>query len=186
MLETLATLDRQLFYFINVTCANSVTDVIMPQITSDWNLRIVYALIMVMLLYKGGRRCRWLVVGSIVTLAISDLASSTLIKPLIGRPRPCHILNDIHLLVNCGSGFSMPSSHAASAFGQCVFWSLAFSKYRWALLIVAFLIAISRVFVGVHYPGDIIVGGVLGAFVGSAVLGIQRRIVAGLDLSLGR
>lgn len=177
MFETLATLDRQLFYFINVTCANPVTDVIMPQITADWNLRIAYVLILALILWKGKRESRWLALGSIVVLAISDITSSALIKPLIGRLRPCHLLTDIHLLVNCGAGLSMPSSHAASAFGQGVFWSMAFPRFRWCLFIVAFLVAISRVFVGVHYPGDIVVGGLVGALVGGAVYTVQRRLL---------
>jgi undecaprenyl-diphosphatase len=177
MLETLATLDRQLFYFINVTCANPVTDVIMPQITSDWNLRIAYGLIIILLFWKGNRERRWLVVGSIVTLVISDLTSSALIKPLVGRPRPCHTLNDIHLLVNCGTGLSMPSSHAANAFAQWMFWSSTVPKFRWHLFVVAFLIAISRAFVGVHYPGDILIGGLVGALVGGVVYAVEHRLL---------
>jgi undecaprenyl-diphosphatase len=177
MLETLATFDRQVFHFINVTCANSVTDLLMPQITSDLNLRIAYLLALLLILWKGNREWRWLVLGSIIALALSDLASSALIKPLVERPRPCHTLTDIHLLVNCGGGFSLPSSHAANAFAQWVFWSQAAPKFRWYLFTVAFLVAISRVFVGVHYPGDIIVGGLVGAVIGGVVyLGVHRLL----------
>lgn len=179
MLETLITLDRQVFYFINVTCANLLTDLIMPQITSDLNLRVAFVLAMILILWKGNREWRWLVLGSVIALALSDLTSSTLIKPLVGRPRPCHTLTDIHLLVNCGAGLSFPSSHAANAFGQWVFWSqVAAPKYRYYLFIIAFLVAISRVFVGVHYPGDIIVGALVGSVVGAVVYAIARRVLS--------
>ncbi len=178
MLETLTIFDRQLFHFINVTCANPVTDVIMPQITSDLNLRIAFGLIIVLLFWKGTRERRWLVVGSIVALAISDLTSSSLVKPLVERPRPCHNLTDINLLVNCGAGFSMPSSHAANAFAQWMFWSATVPKLRWHLFVVACLVAISRLFVGVHYPGDILIGGLIGILVGGIVYAVERQLLS--------
>ena len=55
MLEFLLTLDRQIFYFVNVGCANPITDLIMPAITSDWVLRIAYAVTMIVLMWKGNR-----------------------------------------------------------------------------------------------------------------------------------
>ena len=177
MLETLASIDRQLFYFLNVTCANGLTDLAMPQITSDWNLRIGYAIVMILILWKGNRKSRWLVLGSVIALAVSDLTASALIKPLAGRPRPCHTLTDIHLLVNCGAGLSMPSSHAANAFAQWAFWSQFATKYRWPLLVIAFLVAVSRVFVGVHYPGDVLIGSLVGLLVGALVYAIENRLL---------
>jgi membrane-associated phospholipid phosphatase len=177
MLEALISLDQQVFHFINTGLANPVTDFIMPILTSDWNLRIAYAAIMLLILWNGNKERRWLVVFSIAALVVTDLVSSSLIKPLVARPRPCHVLTDIHLLVNCGAGFSMPSSHAANSFGQALFWGMAYRPLRWYLFVVAFLIAISRAFVGVHYPGDILAGTIVGGLLGYAVYLAAARLV---------
>ncbi len=166
MLEQLATLDQTLFLFFNVQMANQVTDLLMPIVTSDWLLRVLYGLAVILMLWKGDRKLRWLVVMSALTLLFTDQLSAGILKPLIGRPRPCHIMESIHLLVPCGSGKSMPSSHAANAFGQALLFSLHYPKVRWHLLALATVIAVSRVFVGVHYPGDILGGMILGGLIG--------------------
>jgi undecaprenyl-diphosphatase len=177
MIDWLSQVDLALFQFLNSACANAVTDLVMPQITSDWNLRIGYATVMLMVLWKGPKGRRWQVIGSILVLAASDLIASSVFKPLFERPRPCQTLTDVHLLVNCGAGFSMPSSHAANAFGQLAFWVTFAPRLKWTLFVVAFLVAVSRVFVGVHYPGDVLVGSLVGGVIGclSAIL-LQRLL----------
>jgi undecaprenyl-diphosphatase len=175
MLDVLHHLDQAVFLFLNVELANPVFDVIMPVITSDSFLRFSFGVALVLLLWKGPSRTRWLVLYSLLTLGVTDQLSSHLLKPLIGRARPCQVLGTIHLLVVCGGGKAMPSSHAANAFGQAMLFALAFPRARVYLLVAAGLIAISRVFVGVHYPGDVIVGSVLGCLCGAAVFYIFTR-----------
>lgn len=169
MLESLASLDQALFIFFNVTLANPVTDLVMPIATSDLYLRILYGAAMILLLVKGSPRLRWLVLFSVVVLVFTDQLASSFLKPLIARPRPCHVLGDIHLLVGCGGGKSMPSSHAANAFGQAALFSLCVRRIKWYLWAFAAVVAMSRVFVGVHYPGDILAGALLGVGVGVGV-----------------
>ncbi|MEA3297411.1 MAG: phosphatase PAP2 family protein [candidate division Zixibacteria bacterium] len=166
MLEYLNTIDRTLFEFINIQLANSVTDFIMPIITSDNLLRVLYGFAMVLILIYGNRRLRWLVLFSVVALTLTDQISSQFLKNLIERPRPCHILEEINLLVGCGGGFAMPSSHAANAFGQACLFSMCIKELKYYIYAFASLIAVSRIFVGVHYPGDIIVGAVVGCLIG--------------------
>ena len=177
MAEFLAHLDQQLFHLINVSWANPVTDLVMPILTSDWVLRIGYALIMITILWRGTKEKRWLVLFSLIVLAATDLVVNSWLKPTFERIRPCHTLTDIHLLVNCGAGFSMPSSHAANSFGQAVFWGLIARRWQWPLLILALLIALSRVFVGVHYPADITIGALIGTTIGLVVQLIAMRIL---------
>ena len=181
MLEFLSEIDTALFLFLNITLANPVTDLIMPVITSDWLLRIMYASAVVLLLIFGNARLRWVVLFSILVLAVTDQASAGLLKPMIGRLRPCHVLENINLLVNCGGGKSMPSSHAANAFGQAVLFSMMYRRWAWPLLVFAALVALSRVLVGVHYPFDILVGAFIGAAFGylgvwSALKYLERRL----------
>lgn len=162
MIDWLNNCDQAFFLFLNRTLANPISDLIMPVVTSDDLLRIVYALAMILLLCKGDRRLRWLVLFSAMALVVTDQLSSHLLKPLFERVRPCHVLDNINLLVGCGGGYAMPSSHAANAFGQAALFSFCTRQLRWYLWIFAGMVAISRVFVGVHYPGDILVGAALG------------------------
>ncbi|HOD65756.1 MAG TPA: phosphatase PAP2 family protein [candidate division Zixibacteria bacterium] len=168
MLETLNAVDRALFLFVNMTLANPVTDLLMPVVTSDVLLRVGYGAAMVILLLRGDARVRRVVLFSAAALVLTDQLSSAVLKPLIARPRPCQALTDIHLLVACGGGKAMPSSHAANAFGQAALFALAAPRWRWLLLALAAVIALSRVFVGVHYVGDVAVGTLLGAAIGTA------------------
>ncbi|MEK7774572.1 MAG: phosphatase PAP2 family protein [Candidatus Zixiibacteriota bacterium] len=176
MLESLQAIDLTLFRFINDTLANPVTDFIMPIITSDWNLRIIYAVAMILLLWRGSKETRWIVGFSIVAMLIADQLASGFLKELIKRERPCQTLDAVHLLVNCGSGKSMPSSHATNAFAQAAFFCVSFRKHGWWLFLFAALVAISRVFVGVHYPADILVGALLGSMVGVAIAWLNSAL----------
>ena len=175
MLEYLTGIDRALFLFINVYLANPVTDVIMPVVTSDMLLRVMYGAGVAILLWRGDRRLRWLVLFSAMALLLTDQLSSNLLKELIARPRPCHELSQYYLLVDCGAGFSLPSTHAANVFGQAALFSYHVRAARRYLILFASLVALSRIFVGVHYPLDVLAGGMLGFFVGSAAAVTFKR-----------
>lgn len=177
MLDTLKDLDTVLFLLFNVGLANPVTDFIMPIITSDKILRAGYFVTMILLLWRGNTKVRWIVLASAIVLAFSDQLSSHLLKPMIGRIRPCHVLDDINLLVGCGGGLSMPSSHAANAFGQAMLFGYHFPRVRSYLFVLALLIASSRVFVGVHYPGDVLGGLIVGIFCGLFVALIFDKVL---------
>ncbi len=171
MLEFIAWLgaiDRSVFYFINTTLANPLTDFIMPLVTLDLHIKIFYGVCLAVILWKGDRRLRFAVVFSLIAVALTDQISSSVLKPLLVRPRPCHLMQ-VHLLVDCGAGFSMPSSHAANLFGQAYLFKTVAPRSSKYLIPLATIIALSRIFVGVHYPADILVGASLGTLVGYAV-----------------
>jgi undecaprenyl-diphosphatase len=107
---------------------------------------------------------------------LTDQVSSIFLKDWIGRIRPCATLSGVHLLVACGAGKSMPSSHAANCFGQAALFGLLYVQARWPLVIFASLVALSRVFVGVHYPGDVLVGTMVGLMIGLIVAWVFRRL----------
>lgn len=169
MVEFLSNLDVAVFFFINQSLANPVTDFIMPVVTSDNVLRVGYAVVMILVLIKGEAKLRWMVLFSLLTILIADQFTAGFVKNIFDRLRPCHALDQINLLVGCGSGYSMPSAHAANAFAQASLWSRQVPGIRTCLYSLATLIALSRVFVGVHYPSDILVGAAIGTAIGLLV-----------------
>ncbi len=175
----LVEIDTAVFIFINSTIANPVTDFIMPLITLDLHLKIFYGVCLAVILWKGDRRLWFAVLFSLITVTICDQLSSTVLKPLIERPRPCWGPSwdmEVRLLVNCGAGFSMPSSHAANLFGQAYFFRTVAPSSTKYLIPLAILVALSRVFVGVHYPADILFGAAVGTLSGYGVGYIFVRI----------
>lgn len=176
MRELLVRLDQELFFAINRGAQNPVTDLVMPVITNDWLLRIMLGAGILLMLIKGNSKMRWYAIGGLLLVALVDQTSSKLLKPLIDRPRPCHELEAINLLVNCGAGKSMPSSHAANTFAVAGYFSSLFSGWSLPLVLFAAGVALSRVFVGVHYPGDILVGGLLGLVIGRLFAHLVARL----------
>lgn len=121
----------------------------------------------------------------IITLLIllSDQTSVHLFKNVFMRLRPCHnpdIANLVHVVDGCGGQYGFVSSHATNTFALAVFIGVLFKKhYNWLLpsmLIWAAVVSYSRVYVGVHYPGDILGGAVLGVIIANLVLWLLRLI----------
>ncbi len=173
MLDFLNLADIKVFHFINTSLSNPVFDLIMPFLTDLNKQRIVLVIVAVLLLWmliRGNRSVRLAAVLLIVTIIISDQLNSSVIKFWLTRPRPCHVFHDIHLLVSCGSGYSFPSSHAVNNFAGALILAYFFPRAKWWFFGFAAIVAFSRVYVGVHYPSDVIGGGVIGFVVGGFVL----------------
>jgi undecaprenyl-diphosphatase len=174
VIDWLYSLDLALYFFLNRTLATPLGDTLWPLIT-DYDkqlpVRIVLLAVWLWLLIRGGKRGRTAALLLVPLLVISDQLSSSVIKSFVGRMRPCHALplDQIHLLVGCG-GLSFPSSHAVNNFGVATMFSLYYPKARAWLYAWASLVAISRVFVGVHYPSDVLGGAVIGMCVGWLVV----------------
>lgn len=109
----------------------------------------------------------------LLVILICDHLSSSILKPMIARLRPCNnsdIFESVNLLVHCGTGFSFPSSHATNHFGLSVF--LYFGVVResrplaYLLLIWATLVCFAQIYVGLHFPLDVFIGGLLGSLIG--------------------
>jgi len=93
-----------------------------------------------------------------------------MIKDVVARPRPFLTLTDVHCLIGKGGSFSMPSSHAANWFAATMIAAVYYRRSLWFMVPLALLVSYSRVYNGVHYPGDVLAGALLGAGFAGAVL----------------
>src|SRR6185436_16484549 len=91
-------------------------------------------------------------------------------KHAVGRPRPFLALDDLHVLLGRGKSFGMPSAHAANMFAATMVLFLYYRRSLWFMLPLALLVSYSRIYTGMHYPGDVLAGIILGS--GYAVAGV--------------
>jgi len=178
MADILYSLDKSVFYFFNHSLHNSVLDVVMVFLTRTDTLhfRIFYGVAWLALMVKGGRRGRTIAILLIPVIAASDQLSSSVIKHLVSRMRPCFTLHDVSLLVPCGSGMSFPSSHAVNNFAAATLFSFYYRRWSWAFVTYASLVALSRPYVGVHYPSDAIGGAAIGILICFVILFLWTSI----------
>lgn len=168
MLDILDQYDRKLFLFLN-QFHNSFFDRVMNQITDRFFWIPLYVLLVVFLVVLF-RKKSWLVIIMLVCAVVSsDVMTSRLCKPLFKRLRPCHepeIAAMVHVVKGCGGMYGFASSHAANTFALAFFlFLLLFKRFKWIALFLcwATIVSCSRIYVGVHYPGDIIGGALIGA-----------------------
>ena len=171
-------LDTELFLFLNKLHADWL-DPIMIFISGKitW---LPFYLVLLFLVIKNYKKQSILIIISVILLIIcSDQISSSVFKPIFERPRPCHneAIKDLVYLPtgHCGGVYGFISSHACNAFALAVFITHILKKYynkiAWVMFIWASLVAYSRIYMGVHYPGDTVVGAAVGILIGF-VLGI--------------
>lgn len=163
LFEPLFEFDRWLFYLINKGGQNALFDAVMPFITDFSNFAIPLAAVWLALLIFGGRKGRVAAIVVAVTFALTDSTSSRIIKPLVGRERPCVALEDVRLVMGMKNTLSFPSTHAANIFGAATVLTIFYRRWAAAFFAVAACVGYSRIYVGVHYPSDVIGGAVMGA-----------------------
>ena len=173
MLDQLINIDKMIFYFFNRVIANKFFDFLMPIITNEniWAFPIICGLIYLIL--KDGRRAQITVIILIVSCGLADYSSASILKPFFERLRPSHeMLDGIRILMGKGGKYGFVSSHAANIFAAAVVLSYFYPKSKKMFFTIASMVAFSRVYIGVHYPGDIIFGGLLGYGLAWAVLSL--------------
>lgn len=128
---------------------------------------------------------------TILCFAITDFTSASILKPYFSRLRPCHnkeLSSIMNKLVDCGGENSFPSSHASNHFGLAAFWYNAVFlqiKRRWNWLwIWAILIGYAQIYVGKHYPFDILAGAVIGLIAGLFCFYIYLKIINRKKISI--
>ena len=174
MLEFLNTIDTKIFLFLN-GINNPFFDQIMWFITKKESWFPLYLLLIGFIIYKYKKRS-WIIIPCIILLiALADQISTNLFKDVFKRFRPSRVdeLKDvIHLLHGKRGGkYGFVSSHATNAFAAATFLSYLFRNkiFTYSIFSWAIIVAYSRVYSGVHYPGDIFCGALLGIIIGILV-----------------
>lgn len=165
--------DMWVWRAINTQGHNAFLDEVLPFLRNQFFWAPIYLFLLCFTLYNFGKKGALWCLFFLLTFALSDQVSAHLIKPLVHRLRPCNtpsLQSIIHLLVECGSGYSFPSSHSANHFAISTFIIGTMGKMsKWILpicLLWALAVSYSQVYVGVHFPIDVICGGCIGAIIG--------------------
>jgi membrane-associated phospholipid phosphatase len=167
-----ASIDTALFLFLNKGIQNSVFDVVMPFVTSHPPL--LFLPVVAWFFFREKKKMLPLLVVAVLAVFFAD-GTGNMLKHLIARPRPCHVLSNIHLMAGCGSSFSMPSNHAVNTFAfAMVFWLSRRDLGSFIMILEAALIGLSRVYVGVHYPFDVVAGAAVGSACAYVFLRLAR------------
>ena len=172
-------LDNALFHLINGRWICSWMDGLAVAFDHPWWLWVPLAALVLWLAVKGDHRTRVFLAAALAAVILTDLLCAQVLKPLIARVRPCVALEGVRLLVGKKTSWSMPSNHAANLTAVAVIVGFHARRWLWLAIPVAFLTAYTRVYVGVHYPLDVLVGAAVGAtvavFVWAAAQALDRR-----------
>ena len=178
MIETLYNWDTELFYFINGHHCGGM-DWVMWFLSSRWSWLIVLVTAYLFVAIKYDKKCWWLPLAAIgLCFLLADRGSVLIFKDTVCRLRPCHALENVHMFrEGCGGQYGFVSSHAANAFALLTFFWLRYRKKvkeekTLSNLLILFMavwavaMCYSRVYLGKHYPGDILFGAIFGVLVG--------------------
>ncbi len=182
MIETLKQIDTELFLMLNSVHA-PFWDKLMWHISGKLEWLPFYLLLIVLII----RRYKWksvvVFVGLAITIVLADRISVVGFKEVFQRLRPSHdpqISHLVHIVNNYRGGhYGFVSSHAANSFGLAVFMACLFKNKYWTitLLLWAFIVSYSRIYLGVHFPGDIIGGAILGSLCGLVGYALVKELL---------
>ena len=188
-MDALSTFDSDLFLFLNGLHV-SWLDKFMVLVTDMWVWMPLYILLIYWTVKQYGKRWWWIVLSVCVVVLCSDQLASHVCKPLFQRLRPCYNsdFQDLIYLPKglAGGKYGFVSSHAANTFAVATFLTAVMTKSRpWTAILLffwAFVSSYSRIYIGFHYPGDIVCGAVLGVLVGMVLrkvfqLTLQKRLM---------
>lgn len=187
--QSLQDWDSHLFLALNHKFANPVFDAVLPFFRDSIFWVPLYLFVLSFVVINYGIKGMWWILAFLSTVAIADLTGTYIFKENIQRLRPCNepsLAGQVRLLINaCPGGYSFLSNHAANHFGLATFMVLSFrgtfKSWRYLFYIWALLICFAQIYVGAHYPLDIVGGMVLGVAAGYFVASGFRHFFGQLE-----
>ncbi len=179
MIDFIINTDKNLFIFFNTWFSSPYLDIFFKTITEPRNWIIPMVIAAVLFSIKEKKNAITVLLLAIITVAATDLISVRIVKPLVGRLRPCHpdiLIEGCNYLLGKKRSFSFPSSHATNMFGLATLFAIFYPKRVIYFMTFASLIGFSRIYCGVHYPGDVLGGIVLGAIIAWLIYNIYFYI----------
>lgn len=182
MLESINKLDQEVFLWLN-SQHNDFFDVVMSWITLKYTWFPFYGLLVIFLLWKFRLQGLYMILAIALVIVLCDQFTSSFMKPYFERLRPCYepaLADMIHVVEGCGGKYGFASSHAANAFGLAtIVWLLLRNAYRYLgfLFVWAAIVSYSRIYMGVHYPSDVIIGSLCGFVLGWLVFWIYTFVM---------
>lgn len=164
--------DNYILCSIKKYLQNKYLNILMRIITSMGNLGGIWIVVAGIILLNDKHNLSGYMV--ILTLIISTIIGEGIIKNIVKRVRPCNRCDNINLLISKPLSYSFPSGHALSSFAVAGVLSMYYVQYRLIFMGLALLIALSRIYLQVHYPTDIIAGIVLGTLCSKFILIISQ------------
>ena len=183
-METLSHIDSDLFLFLNGLHVKWL-DKVMVLVTDMWVWSPLDLLLIYWTVKQYGKRCWWVFFALGLVVLCTDQLASHVCKPVFQRLRPCYN-TDFQYLIHlpkglAGGRYGFVSSHAANTFGVATFLTPVLKRFNPWTAIVLFLWAIlssySRIYIGYHYPGDILCGAILGILIGLILWKVFQQIV---------
>lgn len=160
MLETILNIDLEILNYIQNSIGNTAIDKLMVFMTMLGNKGIIWIVISLFLVIN--KKTRRVGIMSMTALILTGILGEAVIKPLVKRARPFIDHPSVNLIIKAPSSYSFPSSHTALSFTVAAILLKEFKKYGMMFLVLATLIAFSRVYLFVHYPSDVVVGVIMG------------------------
>ncbi|HRO68104.1 MAG TPA: phosphatase PAP2 family protein [Pseudobdellovibrionaceae bacterium] len=169
-MERLLSLDYKVFHLVNSTLTHPVLDAFFPAITDlhkTTAFKWIFPLLVLVILWRAySKKAVVIFIGALLCLGLADGFGSQVLKKNFERPRPFNTPNLVVHQRSPAASYSFPSNHAINTFAIAAYLTFFVPFLRPLLFSIAVLVAYSRVYNGVHFPSDVIVGGLLGSLIG--------------------
>ena len=175
MIDTLLTIDGQILIWIQEHLRRAWLTPVMTDITKLGGLGLIWIVICLLLLCF--KKTRWAGAAGLLGLIFSLLLNNLCLKRLGARTRPYEVVEGLKLLTAKATDFSVPSGHAGSSFAAAtaICCMQKGSRWRWLTLALAILMGFTRLYIGIHYPTDVLAGALTGALCGAAAYIVMKR-----------